>query len=197
MKSPRARTASTRANPQAELPNSPAFEAGTATARRRRLLPLCLHLHREDGSQNFAASNVNLPPGLIGKLAGVGECPDARWPPRPPRPASRAVQALLPGLHSPRLRRERRRRRPRPLLRHRQRLPRRPLQRRPAERRDRHPGGGRPLRPRHGGGPRRPADRPRNGPGLGQERPDPDRACRASSSTSARSTSTSTATSSR
>jgi hypothetical protein len=62
---------------EAAQPNSPSFEAGTASPLAGAYSPFSLHLHREDGSQNFAALNVNLPPGLIGKLAGVGECPDS------------------------------------------------------------------------------------------------------------------------
>jgi hypothetical protein len=65
------------ANTEAAEPNSPAFVAGTASPLAGAYSPFSLHLHREDGSQNFAALNVTLPPGLIGKLAGVGECSDS------------------------------------------------------------------------------------------------------------------------
>jgi hypothetical protein len=65
------------ANSEAAEPNAPSFEAGTASPLAGAYSPFSLHLHREDGSQNFSALNVNLPPGLIGKLAGVGECPDS------------------------------------------------------------------------------------------------------------------------
>jgi hypothetical protein len=64
-------------NTEAAEPNSPSFEAGTQTPLAGAYAPFTLHLHREDGSQNFSALNVNLPPGLIGKLAGVGECSDS------------------------------------------------------------------------------------------------------------------------
>ena len=86
----------------------------------------------------------------------------------------RAGLPELPGLQPARHRQRRRRRRPQPLQRRRRRLPRRPLQRRPAQRRGHHPGGRRPLRPRHGRRPQRPPRQPRNRPGLRQERPDPD-----------------------
>jgi hypothetical protein len=66
------------ANTEAAKPNAPAFEAGTEKPLASAFSPFTLHLHREDGSQNFSALNVNLPPGLIGKLAGVGECTDAQ-----------------------------------------------------------------------------------------------------------------------
>jgi uncharacterized repeat protein (TIGR01451 family) len=65
------------ANTEAQEPNKPSFEAGTASPQAGAYSPFSLHLHREDGSQNFSALNVTLPPGLIGKLAGVGECPDS------------------------------------------------------------------------------------------------------------------------
>ena len=92
----------------------------------------------QDGSQELQGLNVTLPPGLIAKLAGTSECSaagvaqaQARDQPRPGRP--RAGLALLPGLQPARHRHRRRRRRPHPLLRPGQRLPRRPLQRRPAQ----------------------------------------------------------------
>jgi hypothetical protein len=37
-----------------------------------------LKLSREDGSQELKGLNVTLPPGLTGKLAGVGECSEAQ-----------------------------------------------------------------------------------------------------------------------
>lgn len=36
-----------------------------------------MKLAREDGSQHFAALSVTLPPGLIGKIAGIEQCPQA------------------------------------------------------------------------------------------------------------------------
>jgi hypothetical protein len=65
------------ANTEAVEPNSPSFEAGAASPLAGAYSPFSLHLHREDGSQVFSALNVTLPPGLVGKLAGVGECPDS------------------------------------------------------------------------------------------------------------------------
>jgi uncharacterized repeat protein (TIGR01451 family) len=62
---------------EAGEPNKPGFEAGTEKPLAGAYSPFTLHLHREDGSQVFSALNVTLPPGLIGKLAGVGECPDS------------------------------------------------------------------------------------------------------------------------
>jgi hypothetical protein len=63
--------------PCREQPNSPAFEAGTVSPIAGAFSPFLLRLHREDGSQPFGAFELTLPPGLVGKLAGVAECSDA------------------------------------------------------------------------------------------------------------------------
>src|SRR5262249_7792945 len=39
--------------------------------------PFVLNLSREDGSQRFSAIDAQLPPGLVGRLAGIPYCPDA------------------------------------------------------------------------------------------------------------------------
>jgi uncharacterized repeat protein (TIGR01451 family) len=65
------------AGTQAAEPNKPSFEAGTQSPLSGTYSPFALHLHREDGSQVFSALNVNLPPGLVGKLAGTPYCPEA------------------------------------------------------------------------------------------------------------------------
>jgi hypothetical protein len=62
---------------QAQEPNSPGFSAGTARPIAGLYSPMLVKLHREDGSQPFGALDVTLPPGLLGRLAGVAECPDA------------------------------------------------------------------------------------------------------------------------
>jgi hypothetical protein len=61
----------------AQLPSAPKFVAGTETPTAGHYSPFILHLHREDGSQELTAINTTLPPGLVGKLAGVAECSDA------------------------------------------------------------------------------------------------------------------------
>ena len=58
-------------------PNSPNFEAGTATPVAGAFSPFILHLARQDGSQEIKGVNVDLPPGLTGKLAGLTYCSDA------------------------------------------------------------------------------------------------------------------------
>jgi hypothetical protein len=61
-----------------EEPNSPSFEAGTTTPTAGAYSPLTVHLTRVDGSQNFSALNVTLPPGATGKLAGIPQCTEAQ-----------------------------------------------------------------------------------------------------------------------
>ena len=56
----------------------PAFTAGTLNNQAGSYSPLVLHLAREDGSPQLRSIETTLPPGLTGKLAGVGECSDAQ-----------------------------------------------------------------------------------------------------------------------
>jgi hypothetical protein len=56
-------------------PNTPGFSAGTFTPIAGAYSPFVLHLSREDGTQQLRALNVTLPPGLIGKIAGIAQCP--------------------------------------------------------------------------------------------------------------------------
>ncbi len=58
-------------------PNTPSFEAGTVNPAAGVFSPLVVRLSREDGSQNFSAVDVTLPPGETGKLAGIPQCSDA------------------------------------------------------------------------------------------------------------------------
>ena len=53
------------------------FEAGTASPVAGSYSPFVLKLKREDASQRFSGLNVTLPPGLIGKIAGIEQCPQA------------------------------------------------------------------------------------------------------------------------
>jgi NHL repeat len=62
---------------ESQAPNSPGFEAGTASPIAATYSPFVLALKREDGSQRFSGLNVTLPPGLTGKIAGLEECPQA------------------------------------------------------------------------------------------------------------------------
>ncbi len=62
---------------EAQAPNAPVFEAGTASPVAGSYSPFVLKLKREDASQRFSGLNVTLPPGLIGKIAGIEQCPQA------------------------------------------------------------------------------------------------------------------------
>ena len=62
---------------EAQAPNAPVFEAGTASPVAGSYSPFVLHLKREDASQHFSDLNVTLPPGLIGKIAGIEQCSQA------------------------------------------------------------------------------------------------------------------------
>ncbi len=59
-----------------ELPNQPTFEAGTVAPNAGTFSPFMLRLARGDSGQRFGRLSVTLPPGLIGKLAGVARCTD-------------------------------------------------------------------------------------------------------------------------
>jgi hypothetical protein len=61
----------------AQAANNPAFSAGTVAPVAGAYSPLVLKLSREDGSAPISALEATLPPGLIGKLAGIAYCPDA------------------------------------------------------------------------------------------------------------------------
>ena len=63
---------------EAQAPNNPGFEAGAVTPLAGSYSPFVLKLTRENGSQRLGALNVTLPPGMIGRLAGVAECSDAQ-----------------------------------------------------------------------------------------------------------------------
>jgi hypothetical protein len=65
------------ADSEAQAPNAPVFEAGMASPVAGSYSPFVLKLKREDASQRFSGLNVTLPPGLIGKIAGVEQCSQA------------------------------------------------------------------------------------------------------------------------
>jgi hypothetical protein len=57
---------------------TPAFEAGTVSAQAGAYAPFTLSFSRGDSEENFAGATVTLPPGLIGKIAGVAQCSDGQ-----------------------------------------------------------------------------------------------------------------------
>lgn len=62
---------------EAQMPNSPDFEAGTATPIAGSFSPFLGRLQRADGTQLLKGLNLNLSPGFSSKLAGVSVCPAA------------------------------------------------------------------------------------------------------------------------
>lgn len=64
-------------NRAAEEPNAPVFRAGTESPLAGAYSPFSLRLARADGSQEFSKVETTLPEGLVGRLAGLAECPDA------------------------------------------------------------------------------------------------------------------------
>jgi hypothetical protein len=60
----------------AALPNSPTFEAGSESPLAGAYSPFVLHLTRQDDSQQFSSLAVNMPAGLLARLAGIPYCSD-------------------------------------------------------------------------------------------------------------------------
>jgi hypothetical protein len=57
-------------------PFSPGFSAGSIDNTAAAYTPFFLRLTRGDGEQDITRFSSVLPPGLVGKLAGVAKCPD-------------------------------------------------------------------------------------------------------------------------
>ncbi len=55
-------------------PFDPGFEAGSLNNKAGAFSPFVMRLTRSDGQQDMTKFSAALPPGLTGKLAGVGEC---------------------------------------------------------------------------------------------------------------------------
>jgi hypothetical protein len=58
-------------------PFHPAFEAGSINNNAKSFSPFDMRLIREDGEQDMTKFGSILPPGVLGKLAGVSKCPEA------------------------------------------------------------------------------------------------------------------------
>jgi hypothetical protein len=61
---------------EAGQPSAPSFEAGTESPFAGAFSPFVLRVSRGDGSQRLRRLDLNLPPGLLGRLAGIPYCPD-------------------------------------------------------------------------------------------------------------------------
>jgi Domain of unknown function DUF11 len=55
---------------------APAFSAGTVTPSAGGFSPFTLTLGRHDGEQDLSGVTVTMPPGLLGALKGVVQCPE-------------------------------------------------------------------------------------------------------------------------
>jgi hypothetical protein len=58
-------------------PFKPGFEAGSLNNNAKAFSPFHMRLTRGDGEQDMTKFSSVLPPGVLGKLAGVGKCADA------------------------------------------------------------------------------------------------------------------------
>jgi hypothetical protein len=63
--------------PSGTPPFHPALEAGTINNAAGTYSPFYTHITRKDSEQEITRFSIKLPTGVIGKLAGVSECPDA------------------------------------------------------------------------------------------------------------------------
>lgn len=55
---------------------APGFDAGTTNRTAGEYAPLFVRMSRGDGEQEFKAANIDLPPGITARLAGVPYCPE-------------------------------------------------------------------------------------------------------------------------
>lgn len=62
--------------PQGIPPFAPVASGGTLNSRAGAYSPFYLHLTRTDGEQEITHYSATLPPGLLGKIAGIPYCPD-------------------------------------------------------------------------------------------------------------------------
>ncbi len=63
--------------PKGLPPFAPGASAGTANANASAYSPFYLHLTRTDPEQEITSYSASLPPGLLGKVAGIPFCPEA------------------------------------------------------------------------------------------------------------------------
>lgn len=71
-------TASSACPPGGVPPFSPGFLAGSINNNAGSYSPFFLQLTRSDGEQDLTRFSAVLPPGVTGKIAGVGRCSDAQ-----------------------------------------------------------------------------------------------------------------------
>jgi hypothetical protein len=65
------------AKTMAERPFAPGFSVGPASPKAGAFSPVSIHIARPDGQQELKGTDIVLPPGMTGKLAGIPYCPEA------------------------------------------------------------------------------------------------------------------------
>jgi hypothetical protein len=63
---------------ESAAPNAPSFTAGTLTRQAGAFSPFVFKVSREDGSQRLTGIDTRLAPGMVGKLAGIGQCSEGQ-----------------------------------------------------------------------------------------------------------------------
>lgn len=63
--------------PSALPPFAPGFEAGSANPAAGAFSPFSMRITRADAEQDITGFSAVLPPGVVGKVAGIPPCPDA------------------------------------------------------------------------------------------------------------------------
>ena len=63
--------------PSGAPPFHPGFEAGTDNNAAGRYSPFAMRLTRQDGEADMSRLSATLPPGVLGRLAGLSRCPEA------------------------------------------------------------------------------------------------------------------------
>jgi hypothetical protein len=61
----------------AERPFAPSFGAAPASSKAGAFSPVSISINRTDGQQELKGTDIVLPPGMTGKLAGIPYCPEA------------------------------------------------------------------------------------------------------------------------
>ena len=64
------------ASTMAERPFAPSFAAAPASSKAGAFSPVTIRIDRPDGQQELKGTDVVLPPGMTGKLAGIPYCPE-------------------------------------------------------------------------------------------------------------------------
>jgi hypothetical protein len=63
--------------PNGTPPFKPGFEAGSINNAAASYTPFYMRLMRNDGEQDMTRFSATLPPGVLGRLAGISKCPDS------------------------------------------------------------------------------------------------------------------------